>query len=133
MTRTIGNAITSTGESESDLFKPFANYMASFVDRDMLMRYHFGLGIGHIYSHTQPSCPSGSITESRNNDSEHLSNSLESGHADFESVTSSSDRSDPESDEEHEELDSESILGDYADMDGWDGTDSDAVMNEYEF
>lgn len=23
-----------------------------FVDRDMLMRYHFGLGVGHIYSHS---------------------------------------------------------------------------------
>jgi len=21
-----------------------------FVDRDMLMRYHFGLGVGHIYT-----------------------------------------------------------------------------------
>jgi hypothetical protein len=23
----------------------------SFVDRDMMMRYHFGLGVGHIYAH----------------------------------------------------------------------------------
>lgn len=23
----------------------------SFVDRDMLMRFHFGLGVGHVYSH----------------------------------------------------------------------------------
>ena len=23
----------------------------SFVDRDMVMRYHFGLGVGHVYSH----------------------------------------------------------------------------------
>lgn len=23
-----------------------------FVDRDMLMRYHFGLGVGHVYSHS---------------------------------------------------------------------------------
>jgi hypothetical protein len=22
-----------------------------FVDRDMVMRYHWGLGIGHVYSH----------------------------------------------------------------------------------
>lgn len=22
-----------------------------FVDRDMLMRFHFGLGVGHVYSH----------------------------------------------------------------------------------
>ena len=25
----------------------------SFVDRDMLMRYHWGHGIGHVYSHPQ--------------------------------------------------------------------------------
>lgn len=24
----------------------------SFVDRDALMRFHFGLGVGHIYSHS---------------------------------------------------------------------------------
>jgi hypothetical protein len=23
-----------------------------FVDRDMLMRYHWGLGVGHLYAHT---------------------------------------------------------------------------------
>ena len=22
-----------------------------FVDRDMVMRYHWGLGVGHVYSH----------------------------------------------------------------------------------
>jgi len=26
-----------------------------FVDRDMLMRYHYGLGVGHIYAHSSPS------------------------------------------------------------------------------
>lgn len=25
-------------------------FYSSFVDRDMLMRYHFGLGIGHVYA-----------------------------------------------------------------------------------
>jgi hypothetical protein len=24
--------------------------MSSFVDRDMMMRYHYGLGVGHTYS-----------------------------------------------------------------------------------
>jgi hypothetical protein len=32
-----------------------------FADRDMLMRYHWGLGIGHIYSHEHHSHPSHSI------------------------------------------------------------------------
>lgn len=26
-------------------------FYGSFVDRDMVMRYHFGLGVGHVYSH----------------------------------------------------------------------------------
>ncbi|KIK32861.1 hypothetical protein CY34DRAFT_39089, partial [Suillus luteus UH-Slu-Lm8-n1] len=26
-------------------------YVNSFVDRDTLMRFHYGLGVGHIYSH----------------------------------------------------------------------------------
>ncbi|KAG2047193.1 hypothetical protein BDR06DRAFT_1032526 [Suillus hirtellus] len=26
-------------------------YINQFVDRDMLMRFHFGLGVGHVYSH----------------------------------------------------------------------------------
>ena len=24
-----------------------------FVDRDMVMRYHWGLGVGHVYTHNQ--------------------------------------------------------------------------------
>ena len=27
--------------------------MRRFVDRDMLMRYHWGLGVGHTYSHVR--------------------------------------------------------------------------------
>ena len=26
------------------------NHMSRFVDRDMLMRYHIGLGVGHMYA-----------------------------------------------------------------------------------
>ncbi|KAG1740715.1 hypothetical protein EDD22DRAFT_959142 [Suillus occidentalis] len=26
-------------------------FVNRFVDRDMLMRFHFGLGVGHVYSH----------------------------------------------------------------------------------
>lgn len=29
--------------------------MVRFVDRDMVMRYYWGLGVGHIYSHTSAS------------------------------------------------------------------------------
>jgi hypothetical protein len=33
----------------------FVSYICSFVDRDMLMRYHIGLGIGHVYTQCQAS------------------------------------------------------------------------------
>jgi hypothetical protein len=29
----------------------FSRVPDSFVDRDMMMRYHWGLGVGHLYSH----------------------------------------------------------------------------------
>jgi hypothetical protein len=35
------------------VFSYVFNYTLRFVDRDMLMRYHWGLGIGHVYSHGQ--------------------------------------------------------------------------------
>lgn len=28
----------------------------SFVDRDTLMRFHYGLGVGHVYSHEEKAC-----------------------------------------------------------------------------
>ena len=28
-------------------------FFSRFVDRDMLMRFHWGLGIGHVYTHQQ--------------------------------------------------------------------------------
>ena len=33
-----------------------------FVDRDMVMRYHWGLGVGHVYSHHSGSGSYGSAT-----------------------------------------------------------------------
>ena len=39
-------------------FNPFSSFNSTisfrFVDHDMLMRYHWGLGIGHTYSHDSP-------------------------------------------------------------------------------
>jgi hypothetical protein len=33
-----------------------------FVDRDMVMRYHWGMGVGHVYSHGQAVVPNTSAT-----------------------------------------------------------------------
>lgn len=136
--------------------------MISFVDR---MRYHWGLGIGHTYSHTQSTLMIQTHTEADNpgsqlpqkassgnlefkavgghtshNDDlpECLANSLESG--EFDSHPLITDRFSSDSDESdwdydlpvEAELDSESelVLGDDADIDGWD-TFNDPM--EYKF
>lgn len=31
--------------------KIYLHFTTRFVDRDMVMRFHWGLGIGHVYSH----------------------------------------------------------------------------------
>ena len=51
----LGGIIMSTSEQNLKLMSlPNADIvMQRFVDRDMLMRYHWGLGISHTYSHTQ--------------------------------------------------------------------------------
>ena len=49
----IGMDITLIGANFSSPYQVclFWNYHHSFADRDMAMRYHWGLGIGHAYSH----------------------------------------------------------------------------------
>lgn len=115
------------------------------------MRYHWGLGIGHTYSHAtsiaainsesellntrsprQPSSPGQhdagdqtSRVDDKTNGSEH---DLES-ESESEIFDDSSDESQVDFESE-----SESVLADYVDMDGWDNVcaDSDA-FGGYEF
>lgn len=35
-----------------------------FADRDMTMRYHWGLGIGHTYAHGRDNCPISNVSSS---------------------------------------------------------------------
>lgn len=64
-TRMIGVDTTSIGELGAPSHTHWAHHFR-FVDRDMVMRFHFGLGVGHVYSHhrpTQPELqPEGSVT-----------------------------------------------------------------------
>lgn len=55
-TRMIGVDTTSIGELGAPPRTHRAHYLR-FVDRDMLMRFHFGLGVGHVYSHHRPTQP----------------------------------------------------------------------------
>lgn len=104
----------------------------------MAMRYHFGLGIGHTYSHehmgstTPLPHPSEGNMEDEGDDLCGPSDSLQSELNDSESDRSSADGSDSEPDEGSGKSDSESILGEYVDMDGWNDADMD-TFDEYEF
>ena len=137
-----GDSIVLTGELNmnqrnlnlSNLVIPFS----SFVDRDMLMRYHWGLGVGHTYAHgtTSTGLPFRSTSQrsqplhSRRHDVEgynYLSGDEidEGGDAD-NTETEQDFEQDSECGESHSEEDSESILGDLADMYGCD-SDLDAL------
>jgi hypothetical protein len=39
--------------ASSDKVGVFAHEPCRFVDRDMVMRYYYGLGVGHMYTHVQ--------------------------------------------------------------------------------
>lgn len=52
----IGVRIMSIGECYSNfIYDLCLVHRLRFVDRDMLMRFHFGLGVGHTYSHYRTS------------------------------------------------------------------------------
>jgi hypothetical protein len=51
-------------------------FITSFVDRDMLMRYHWGLAVGHVYTHQRKS--DAAVGESRRNDMSPRSNNAHS-------------------------------------------------------
>ncbi|KAG0695162.1 hypothetical protein DFH29DRAFT_1005685 [Suillus ampliporus] len=44
-------------------------YVNSFVDCDTLMRFHYGLGVGHVYSHEVKPCPIAQTTAQTENES----------------------------------------------------------------
>ncbi|KAG0706560.1 hypothetical protein DFH29DRAFT_995942 [Suillus ampliporus] len=45
-----GKGLSGIAGDKSDWCQYFVN---RFVDRDMLMRFHYGLGVGHVYSHEE--------------------------------------------------------------------------------
>ena len=110
-----------------------------FVDRDMLMRYHWGLGIGHTYSHNSPaasqfcrtsqcSLPPYHVTQDHideKNGGESLADDLQT-ESDFNELEFEPEGSDSGIESQSE---SESILGDRADMYGLDCNE----MSGYEF
>lgn len=70
-------------------------YHASFVDRDTLMRFHYGLGAGHVYSHEERTCPLTQMTARTENEP------LEGG----EMLQNSAHWRDPANDDDDDEQD----------------------------
>ena len=138
-----GSYTILTGE-----FEPGHHYLnlivlCSFVDRDMLMRYHWGLGIGHRYAHTtasidsQLSSPSPKFHSNGHDmeDYRHLADEVNEGDDSADNTPIVELDFEPESEpdsEVNEQSDSESILGDHVDMYGW-GPGLDPSAEFYEF
>ena len=118
--------------------------LSRFVDRDMLMHYHWGLGIGHAYSHTafstdsqpcstpQQSCSSRDDTENyrlcRANDEIDEGKDLTMTGMETEEDSKFEFEPDDSGSSIESQSDSESILGDHVDMYGPCGSDA---MDEY--
>ena len=77
--------------------------LSSFVDRDMVMRYHWGLGVGHVYSHSD--CTGNGIIQNQTADGEHEQEADEQD----EGVYCSTSDTRGGGEEEHQEID-ESLL-----------------------
>ena len=110
----------------------------------MLMRYHWGLGIGHQYAHTTASIDSQFSSHSPKShpngrdmeDYGHLADEVNEENDSAADATPTAELDlEPESEldsEIDEQSDSESILGDHVDMYGWD-LDLDPSTEFYEF
>src|SRR5882757_5789806 len=66
-----------------------------FADRDMLMRYHWGLGIGHVYAH-EAKLPQDSATPNGKADDTNVLDDEESADAQHQAVTLGEDIQDPD-------------------------------------
>ena len=127
-----------TGEfkpGQHHLNKSNSIVVSSFVDHDMLMRYHWGLGIGHQYAHTTASIESqfsshSLKSHSNGRDMEDYRHLADEVNEDNDSVADATPTVEPDS-ESDEQSDSESILGDHVDMYG--GPDLDPSTEFYEF
>lgn len=113
----IGNTILSIGKLNSDSRGSSIGHnidVGSFADRDMVMRYHYGLGIGHTYSHARPVSMTPSAHQPHPTNTEDDASHVDDSEHSTESLEFESERSDLEPDEEsgrESDSDSESNFG----------------------
>jgi hypothetical protein len=106
--------------------------MYRFVDRDMLMRYHVGLGVGHVYAHRSSTTESDQAVKDSSQEEDMETSNPESVEAEGEdragSTTSSDSIVDSESGSEHSlDRDNDSDSGKSEDL---HDSDEDDAMDE---
>ncbi|KAF7969982.1 hypothetical protein HWV62_25400, partial [Athelia sp. TMB] len=106
--------------------KDWSGYLLNrFVDRDMLMRFHWGLGVGHVYAHRSP-CHNSSVYKKWPGNCEDVSES--NGTTNPHQVVEEEDGSDSEG-EENDTEERRSIGSQDSDMDGKsDSEDEEQVV-----
>lgn len=114
-TRMIGVNIMLIGKSGASFQKHRAHYFR-FVDRDMLMRFHFGLGVGHVSSHYRPtqSVPKAAAHAALTHDFEDLGQTDEV-----------EDQEDSEDDGEDDSTQGES------DVEQWFGSSNESLIDQF--
>jgi hypothetical protein len=95
-------------------------YPARFSDRDLLMRYHWGLGVGHFYAH-QPASTLGHVSDMAGDAQDSQVPDMELQEASRESLEQPNDKgSDMGYDSDNPELSLED-----RDLEGWDDIEMD--------
>jgi hypothetical protein len=102
-------------------------YPARFSDRDLLMRYHWGLSVGHFHAH-QPASTSGRVSDLAEDAQDIQVPDMELQEALRESLEQANDRG---SDVGYESDNPELCLED-RDLEGWDDIEMDDVEDEDE-
>jgi hypothetical protein len=98
----IGRYIMLIGELTCSSLRHWLMQYTRFVDRDMLVRYHWGLGVGHSYAHgtVKLSRPQDATEQDRISDDEFEDNSYVVSNDEGEGDESASDDEGDESNSE---------------------------------
>ncbi|KJA13341.1 hypothetical protein HYPSUDRAFT_209627 [Hypholoma sublateritium FD-334 SS-4] len=112
-------------------------YVNRFADRDMTMRYHWGMGIGHIYSHGRDINSNQNLTPASDDNSDQEEDELTPASGHMTAITGAlhdgdqSDDSD-KSESEKELEDDEDVDYDKSTTDSDEDSDGDSSLELYE-
>jgi hypothetical protein len=122
-TRMIGANTTLIGESGASFYKCRAHYI-SFVDQDMLMRFHPGLGVGHVYSHRCPMQPEPEPEPEHSAAQTAFTHNFE----DLREIDEAEDQEDSEDDNDDDDEGTE----DGSDAEQWFGSSNKSLLDQFD-